>query len=360
MSQVRKKKKPLIVRKIRRKKKPGSHGRTGFLLALSGIITLAVALTLMHFLPAASDEQEEQEVYDRYYVMITEDTSSLWQSVYEGALDTALEDHVYVDWLGEDQEEYSVEDQMEIAIASSVDGIIINADEDESVTDRIDQAAEAGIPVVTLYTDNTASARCSFVGIGSYNLGKEYGRKALQIVEEKAGEGDSMIAVLVNSYAQSLDQNILYAGIQEAIAEGWSGNAGVEVRLLAVDDTNDFSVEESIRDIFWGKELPDIIICLNELATTCVYQAVVDYNRVGQVSILGYYDSETILRGIEREVISATVSIDARQMGQYCMDALEEYHELGYTSQYFTADITMIDKTNVAEYLEGNADEEKG
>ena len=79
--------------------------------------------------------------------------------------------------------------------------------------------------------------------------------------------------------------------------------------LVSVDDTNAFSVEESIRDIFMEEELPDIIICLNELNTTCVYQAVVDYNKVGEVSILGYYDSETIINAIDRNVIYAKWNI---------------------------------------------------
>ena len=128
--------------------------------------------------------------------------------------------------------------------------------------------------------------------------------------------------------------------------------------LVSVDDTNAFSVEESIRDIFMEEELPDIIICLNELNTTCVYQAVVDYNKVGKVYILGYYDSETIINAIDRNVIYATVSIDTDQMGRYCVDALSEYHELGYTSQYFTADIELIKKSNVHKYLEGGEENE--
>ncbi len=118
-----------------------------------------------------------------------------------------------------------------------------------------------------------------------------------------------------------------------------------------MDDTNAFSVEESIRDIFMEREIPDIIICLNELHTTCVYQAVVDYNKVGQVNILGYYDSDTIINAIDRNVIYATVAIDTKQMGQFCIKALQEYHELGYTSQYFTADIRLIQKEDVEEYL---------
>ena len=53
------------------------------------------------------------------------------------------------------------------------------------------------------------------------------------------------------------------------------------------------------------------------------------------------------------------MAIDTKQMGGFCIDALQEYHELGYTSQYFTADIKLIRKDNVAEYLEkGEEDDE--
>ena len=62
--------------------------------------------------------------------------------------------------------------------------------------------------------------------------------------------------------------------------------------MLAIDDSTTFSVEESIRKIFLEEDVPDIIICLNELNTTCVYQTVVDYNKVGEVRILGNYTSD--------------------------------------------------------------------
>ena len=38
---------------------------------------------------------------------------------------------------------------------------------------------------------------------------------------------------------------------------------------------------------------------------------------------------------------------------RYCIDALTEYYETGNTSQYFTADSYVIDKTNVGEYRKG-------
>ncbi len=325
------------------------------------VFTVMMAGYVLWFYQGGYEEETAGETYDRYYIMITrEGKSAFWQSVYQGACERALEENVYVDWLGSDQlQGYSVEEQMEIAIASGVDGIIVTADENETLRKLIDRAAENGIPVVTLYGDNTQSARCSFVGEGGYNLGREYGRQALKIVQERLAdmtERPIRVTLLVNSYANSLDQNIIYSGIQEAI-EQERGDAVIEISLQSVDDTNAFSVEESVRDIFMGGNVPDILICLNELNTTCAYQAVVDYNKVGVVSILGQYTSDTILNAIDRNVIYATVNIDTPQMGGFCIDALQEYHDLGYTSQYFTADISLITKDNVDEYLRGEEPE---
>lgn len=357
-----------------------------FLTAACILFTVAMAGYILWFYKGSFKEETAGETYDRYYIMITQDgKSAFWQSVYQGAYERALQENVYVDWLGNDQfQDYSVEEQMEIAIASGVDGIIVTASEEEKMTALIDRADAAGIPVVTLYGDNTQSTRCSFVGVGSYNLGREYGRQALRIMRERlvgtqeiqfATKTDEEISeaemkavevgtearpirvtLLVNPFANSLDQNILYSGIQETI-EQERGNMIVELSQQSVDDTNAFSVEESVRDIFMGGEVPDILICLNELNTTCAYQAVVDYNKVGAVSILGHYVSDTILNAIDRGVIYATVDIDTAQMGAFCIDALQEYHDLGYTSQYFTADISLITRDNVDAYLEGEESE---
>lgn len=370
-----------------------------FLTVVSILFTVLMAGYILWFYKGSFKGETAGETYDRYYIMITQDgKSAFWQSVYQGAYERALQENVYVDWLGNDHfQDYSVEEQMEIAIASGVDGIIVTASEDEKMTALIDRADAAGIPVVTLYGDNTQSARCSFVGVGSYNLGREYGRQALKIMRERlvgtqetrlvmmteedgvATETETAavamgalggsettlkfmpvevgtearpirVTLLVNPFANSLDQNILYSGIQEAI-EQERGDTVVELSQQSVDDANAFSVEESVRDIFMGEDIPDILICLNELNTTCAYQAVVDYNKVGAVSILGHYVSDTILNAIDRNVIYATVDIDTAQMGAFCIEALQEYHDLGYTSQYFTADISLITRDNVDGYL---------
>lgn len=318
------------------------------------VITTAVGIVVFSFYINHFTKVLDARQYDKYYVMIARDTNTaLWQSVYEGAYAAGLEENSYVDLLnGSFDNNYSRDDLMRIATASGVDGIIVAADESKEMTELINEATEEGIPVVTLYGDNTQSNRCTFVGIGSYDLGREYGRQVLEIIQGE--ERPAKVMVLVNTYAQDSGQNILYSGIQETIEQEKQEGTEIELSLVSIDDTNAFAVEESIRDIFMEEELPDIIICQNELNTICVYQAVVDYNKVGQVNILGYYDSDAIIKAIDRNVIYATISIDTMQMGKYCVEALSEYNTVGNTSQYFIADIELINKGNVARYLEND------
>ena len=72
---------------------------------------------------------------------------------------------------------------------------------------------------------------------------------------------------------------------------------------------------------------------------------------------MGYYDNDTILKGIERNVITSTIAIDTNQMGKYCIDALTEYKQFGNTSEYFMADITLINKKNVSDFMGGMTDD---
>lgn len=348
-------------------------GITAFLLIVMTIMGVFAFTVYINYFTKESDPNR----YDKYYIMIAEDNNSFfWQTVHQGAYEEGLLQNSYVDLLNDTfGNNYSKEDMMRIAIASEVDGIIIAADESAEMTELINEATADQIPVVTLYGDNTHSDRCTFVGIGSYDLGREYGRQVLEIVKKKQlpkaqvcvtplydENGKRLmwteemvlspvrVTVLVNAPTQDSGQNILCSGIQETIENEKQEEVEIELSLVSIDDTNAFSVEESIRDIFMEKDLPDIIVCLNELNTTCVYQAVIDYNKVGQVNILGYYDSDTILKAIDRNVIYATITVDAAQMGRYCVEALTEYNTFGNTSQYFIADIELINKDNVSEY----------
>ena len=297
-------------------------------------------------------EGASYESYESYYAMISSNhESALWRSIYQGAVEAAAKNGAYVEMLGSNlSTDYSRQDLMRIAIASGVDGIILEADESGDYTGLINEADAAGIPVVTVMGDDTTSNRKSFIGVNNYNLGREYGRQVLL-----AGEDVQEVLVLISTSMPDTSQNIIFSGIQETLVE--AGRDDIRVYAAAIEGDNTFAVEESVRDVFLEQSM-DVLICLDELSTTCAYQAVVDFNRVGQIDIIGYYDSETILRGIERNVIHSTIALDTGEMGEYSIEALEEYRETGYVSDYFGVDTDLITIENVRDYLEDGGEQE--
>ncbi|AOZ95986.1 ribose transport system substrate-binding protein [Butyrivibrio hungatei DSM 14810] len=321
------------------------------------LATLFVGAFTYRFYKIDIENQADATVYDKYYVMITDNyKADFWKSVYEGALATAKKDNIYVDLLGENLSEgRSCEELMKIAIASKVDGIIVYANESAVMTRLINDAVSNGIPVVTLYGDSARSDRLSFVGVGGYSIGKLYGKQILGILEKKSENDEenleTKVCVLASADTQNTGQNIIISSMQDTINEEAGDSQNISVSIVTVDNTNTFSAEESIRDIFLSEEVPDVIVCLNELNTICAYQAVVDFNMVGEVDILGYYDSKEILSAIDKGVVHSTISINTDQLGEYSVSALYDYYEYGNTSQYYMADITLINKDNVADFI---------
>lgn len=304
--------------------------------------------------------------YDRYYVMITDNSkSSFWQSVYRSALETAEANNDCLEMISDNlSRDYSVHELMEIAGISGVDGIIVNADYSEEMTGLIDMATANGIQVVTIYNDNSSSERLSYVGVSNYNLGKQYGELILKLAQEKNFTTDTIeVVIFADTKPGDTGQNLMFTALQETVDaepdEMRETHPPFDITIYGVDTTNEFSVEESIKTFLLKdrESLPEVVVCLNEMDTIAAYQTVVDYNEVGLVNILGYYDSEVILNGIDRNVIYATISADTEQMGRYSVNALDEYFRYGYTSQYFTSDISVITKDNVAQYMEDNTDE---
>lgn len=351
-------------RKIRFSKKEKIF--TIVLVTMIVIMLFATLFGLLYFRHQISDsrlpDEEQYNEYEHQYVLITEDIDdTFWDSVYEEMKIAGDETGAYVERLGSNLSvEYSKSDLMEIAIDSNVDGIILEADESDQTTTLINKATAKGIPVVTILHDCMGTSRISYVGISNYNLGSEYGKLIISAAEEMKEQLPVRILILVDKNSTDTSQNMIYTAIQETMEKEGLNKDEIEVETAGISNNGAFSAEESIRDIFQNSEYqPDVIVCLNELNTTSVYQTIVDQNKVGQVMIIGYYDSDTILRAVERNVIYATITVNTEQMGSYCVEALNEYLDTGYVSDYFSVDFTLINSDNIKEYLRSEGEDEE-
>lgn len=292
---------------------------------------------------AAADTASYRKFKYHYAIISEESDAPFWEAIYQGAMEKGIELDAYVEKVGSRLgSSYGLQDLMKIAIASRVDGIIIEPNGDEEIAGLINKAADAGIPVVTVLTDLPESKRISFVGINSYNQGQTYAKQVLELL----GEGRKKITVLLSSDSKDISQNTIYSSISEAVA-----GTDVELDYASINTQNPFSSEEEIREIVMSRDMPEVLVCLTATDTRNAYRALVDYNKLGDITIIGYYDEDLILRAIEMKNIHSTITIDARQMGAFCVEALTEFIEIGQVSDYFSVDISVINEENIKEYI---------
>lgn len=316
-------------------------------LLLSGVIVKNNAGTM----------QSSYREYDRHYALITDrEDSEFWDKVYDSAKEAGEESNVYVERFGENlSEKYDRLTLLQLAIDAKVDGIIFAGDESDETRDLVNKAVENGIPVVTVLNDSAGSTRQCYVGTNNYTLGHEYAEQVKELLEkkeEKASDEATEILVLTDKEQLDVSQNLILLGIRETLKQEMGEDYSLDVETKLIDNTGEFSAEEAIRDIFIdSEELPDIIICLSELNTKCAYQAVVDYNQVGNVNILGFYNSDSVLEAVSKNIVNATITLDTDQMGSYSVQALNEYITTGHTNAYQAVDTQLITKEEASELL---------
>lgn len=307
------------------------------------IIVLVMSFYKYKILNIGIADNVSSNQYQYHFAMITEEAEDpFWESVYEGALKKGKEQNIYVEKIGSHLSvQYSLEELMQIAIASKVDGIMIEPSGEKNITEMINKANAAGIPVITVLNDDPVSERKSFVGISSYSQGQAYAQQ----IQKIAKTGKKKAVVLLHGDSKDTSQNIVYSSICDNVDK-----EQITVDSILIPKQDSFSSEEYIRDLIMQKNPPDMIVCMTSVDTLCAYQAVVDYNKVGTIEIIGYYDSDLILNGIEKKIIHSTMAVDAEQMGSYCVDALAEYKKTKRVSDYFSVDINIINADNIKEF----------
>ena len=156
---------------------------------------------------------------------------------------------------------------------------------------------------------------------------------------------------LTASDAQAQESNLVFYQVKKELESRKKTGQSVNLSEYCVDSSADFDTEEFVRDMFVNEEsLPDVLVCMDEVVTECVYQALVDYNQVGNVKVIGYYYSDVILNAIDKGILSSTIAMDMDEVGKYSVNALEEYLSLGHSNGYYSVNQHVITKDNTDEY----------
>ena len=101
---------------------------------------------------------------------------------------------------------------LESFITQHVDGIAISALNGDFLTDTINRAVDAGIPVVTWDSDAPKSKRCAFYGVDDFASGRILGEQAVKLLN-----GKGKVAIITSVGATNLQRRL--DGVREVLAK---------------------------------------------------------------------------------------------------------------------------------------------
>lgn len=285
-----------------------------------------------------------------YHVMmiINEDDEAYSNDFFERLEATALINNIAIERVNIGNGNYREEvlDRMDMAMYAKVDGIIVHAYDDVALIDKIDQATEMNIPVVTLNKNLLQSKQISYAGINRYNIGLNLGKTIAELTSHS-----NKIAIIDKTSYQTSDvypqEDRLLLGLREIL----DTHERLSIELTKSTEEGVLSAETIATEII--DDYPSIngIVCIDTQSTLGIVQVLIDRNKVNDFLVIGFGDDEEILQYIRNGVIHATIVTDDASVGEAALTSLYTYLDSGITTPEFSASFVIVDEKNLEKYL---------
>lgn len=192
--------------------------------------------------PPADDEPEPDASAKRTYAIVYPVIHQFFDPVTTGAQDYAkelgnIELFVHAPEGGQVQQQIEI---MENLISMKVDGIAIGSTDPEALAPYIDQAIEAGIPVVTFDSDTPNSKRIGYIGTMNYQAGVHM---ANVIADKLGGEGELLILQDVATQGNLVER---LQGIRDTLEADYPNIKILDVQSGDADPARSVEVLESM------------------------------------------------------------------------------------------------------------------
>jgi len=276
-----------------------------------------------------------------FYFIAQSSVDPFWNEVMLGVQKSAEDNNVVVEYsaprFNNPEEELQF---MDIAVISKVDGIITHVPGGAGFTNAIDKAYADGIPVITVENDDSESKRYAFVGTNSFELGREAARLLVE-----AANADANIAVILNGDLEqdAIEHNLKMNGFISILKE----YPNMRIVRIYISKLGILSAEEITQKIIDSDEGVNAIFTTSSADTLGSAQLIVDRSRVGKILLVGYGNSEEIIRYIDKEIIYGTVASDPYKMGYESIKALVDVKDKKSIPSFVDTQVKVITKRNL-------------
>jgi ribose transport system substrate-binding protein len=295
-----------------------------------------------------------------FYLIATNVNLPYWQTAAAGFNRAAEQYKVTAKVVGPDSYDPAGElAELRKAIAAKPAGILISVADAAVVQPGIDEAVNAGIPVITMDSDAAGSRRLFFIGTNNLEAGRRGGRR---VIEKLGGKGNVVFFTLAGQ--PNTDERL--KGFKEIIATRPDIHI-IDVVDIKGDARNAFDWTQSSMALTGPKKI-DAFICLEASSGKVVADAV---KRAGGGRLVLAWDvDQDTLNAIKAGTIDATIAQKPYTMGYFGLKALDEvFHAppkaLGkdYSADSFApypafvdTGTSLVDQSNVDLYLAGQSE----
>jgi ribose transport system substrate-binding protein len=181
----------------------------------------------------------------------------------------------------------------------------------DALTPAINEAIDAGIPVVCADADAPSSRRYSFIGTGNFNAGYEGGAKLAELI---GGRGE--VAILTVIGADNLFQRV--AGYRKALEKF------PDIKIVAVgnDQGSPPIAQQQSRAILQAHPNLAGFGCVAAIGGQGAAVAVKEMGKVGRVKIVAMDRDEATLNFIKEGIIQASIAQRTYSMSYIALQLL--------------------------------------
>ncbi|WP_166242580.1 substrate-binding domain-containing protein [Paenibacillus turpanensis] len=324
-------------------------------------VTLAACFLLYffqyHFRDHSDDAWSQQglrgEIEEKYVMVTFQSGIDYWKSCLKGFEDAAQALNVSIEYRGATQ--YDVHEQitvLEQIIAKKPAGIAISAINPGALTDTIDKAVEAGIPVVLFDSGAPESNAYSFLATDNYNAGVKAAHEMASLL---GGSGKTAVLTLPNQ--QNHQERT--RGYLDTVRKHYP-----ELKVVAVKDGKGDSLQSKLTAIEIASEHPDVdgIFATEANGGVGVGEAVQLLPADERYKIISFDTDKGTLDLVKNGVISATLAQGTWNMGYWSLQFLFHLHHGisqsgggGFSGdtplpRYVDTGITVVTRANVEHY----------
>lgn len=317
------------------------------ILMLLIIISVGISITYSRMLDKVIIQSQgevvpKQEPKYHFSVILNNKEEQYWKDIKKGIEEASLEflSAVEINFTEDDGEYEDTLKYIDIAINSDVDGIITKGFSGAEFIKLIEKADNRGIPVITIDTDSPLSKRKVFVGTNGFEIGTKEGKMLVD-----ATEGTASVAFIQDMKKGENQNKTQIDGFKDAVKE-----KEIEIRVLENSSLDILSVKNIAQRIIVDYPEVNVIVCSDANDTMGVAQVIVDYNKVGDVKIIGYDSLQEIFDYVEKGVIYGTVIPNPMMIGFESVKSTYEIMENGRTSSYVHTDVDIVTGRTLKKY----------